>query len=179
MCDNHESRRAIRLPGFDYAETGRYFVTLCACDMHCLFGRMENGAVLLGPIGQIADSRWREIPSHFPHVLLDAFVVMPNHVHGILILTRGQGADRHGNAVPLQGMPEGFQRPVAGSIPTIVRSYKSAVTYQAGRILRRKGMRLWQSNYFERVLRDDKEYLAASRYILENPSAWHRDKLHR
>ena len=103
---------------------------------------------------------------------------MPNHMHGILILTNrvdGNGKDGHGNAVPLH---EGFQRPVAGSIPTIVRSYKSAVTYRVGRTFQCKGLRLWQSNYFERVLRNDREYLAATRYILENPTMWHRDKLH-
>jgi putative transposase len=108
-------------------------------------------------------------------VLLDAFVVMPNHVHGILILAQDKtvdgtghhGADGHGNAVPLQ---EAFQRPVSGSIPTAVRSYKSAVTYLAHRALPHNGLRLWQSNYYERILRNDKEHLAAVRYIRENPS---------
>jgi len=115
--------------------------------MRCRFGRVGNEGVVLSPFGEVARNSWLEIPEHFPRVLLDAFVLMPNHVHGILILahdktvddtgqrgTDGHSADGHGNAVPLQ---EAFQRPVGGSIPTIIRSYKSAVTYLAARAVRR------------------------------------------
>jgi putative transposase len=174
------ARRSIRLPQFDYTQIAQYFITICAFEMRCLFGRVENNLVLLNAIGRIAEECWREIPEHFPRLALESFVVMPNHLHGILTIKDG-----HGDAVPLQdarrlqpppSQPEQFQRPVAGSIPTILRSYKAAVTYRARHKLRRTDMNVWQSNYFERVLRTGKEFEAASRYIAENPQMWHLDK---
>jgi len=106
--------------------------------MRNVFGKIANGAVVLNVIGRIAFDCWREIPEHFAHVELDAFVIMPNHVHGILTISRsradqsrGSIEDGHGCPVPLQRSLERFQRPTVGAIPTIVRSYKQTVTYLA------------------------------------------------
>jgi REP-associated tyrosine transposase len=171
------ARRSIRLPGYDYSQIGRYFITICTCEMRNVFGKIANGAVLLNVIGRIAFDCWREIPEHFAHVELDAFVIMPNHLHGILTIRRsdaiqgvGSIEDGHGCPVPLQPSFERFQRPSVGAIPTIIRSYKQSVTYLAR--LTRPSLTIWQSNYYERVLRDGKEFAAASRYIFENPMKW-------
>jgi putative transposase len=141
--------------------------------MHCFFGRIENDAVVLSAIGRIAHDCWRDIPNHFSRVAVDPFVVMPNHVHGIVTIEDG-----HGSAVPLQVQhrPEGFQKAVPGSIPTILRSYKGAVTCRARRHVAGTSLQVWQSNYFERVLRSGMEVDATSRYILDNPKMWHFDK---
>ena len=163
------ARRSIRLPDFDYSRTGQYFVTVCAFEMHCIFGKVENREVRLSRIGEIATELWLEIPHHFHEVAVDPFIVMPNHLHGILTIRRA----RH--AVPLQEEhhAEGFRKPVEGSVPTIVRSYKSAVTKRVREALGSRKMDVWQSNYFERVMRNGKEFGDASRYILENPLRWH------
>jgi REP element-mobilizing transposase RayT len=116
------------------------------------------------------------MPEHFPGVLLKEFVVMPNHIHGIIALTVGA---RY--IVPFDGsarVQERFQRPTKASIPTIVRTFKAAVTRRVGRELSFTGQ-VWQRNYFERILRDGKDYSDASRYILENPMRWEWDKENR
>jgi len=93
-------RRSIRLPGHDYAQAGAYFVTICTDDRQCLFGRVDNAEMRLNHLGQIADECWRMIPAHFGNVELDAFVIMPNHVHGIIVITDvGVGAT-HASPLP-------------------------------------------------------------------------------
>jgi len=173
------ARRSIRLPGYDYSQIGQYFITICAYEMRNVFGKIANGAVLLNVIGRIAIDCWREIPEHCAQVELDAFVIMPNHVHGILTIrqshatqSRGSIEDGHGCPVPLQPSLERFQRPSVGAIPTIIRSYKQSVTYLARRRLTKPSLAIWQSNYYERILRDGKEFAEASRYIFENPTKW-------
>ena len=141
------ARHSIRLPGYDYSQIGQYFITICAYEMRNVFGKIANGAVVLNVIGRIALDCWREIPEHFAHVELDAFVFMPNHVHGILTIprshadqNRGSIEDGHGCPVPLQRSLERFQRPTIGAIPTIVRSYKQTVTYLARQHLTRPSL---------------------------------------
>jgi len=169
------ARRSIRLRDFDYARSGNYFLTICAFQMRFLFGKMEGNAVLLNVIGRIALDCWRDLPNHFSRLEIHPFVIMPNHVHGILGIKDG-----HGCPVPLQGpASEHFQHPTAGSIPTIVRSFKSEVTYLARRYLQRPSLQVWQSNYFERVLRDGDEFSNATRYAFENPMMWRIDRANR
>jgi putative transposase len=166
-------RRSIRIQGFDYSQPGPYFVTICAFHRLCILGRVENGSVRLSRIGEIAHTCWLEIPNHFPNVKVDAFIVMPNHMHGILVIE-----ERARHAVPLRdGAPlEAFRQPVPASVPTIVRSYKSVVSKRVRDSCGSRAIQVWQSNYFERVLRDGEEFSNASRYILENPMMWHLDK---
>ena len=173
------ARHSLRLPGHDYSQIGQYFITICAYEMRNVFGKIANGTVVLNVIGRIAFDCWREIPEHFAHVELDAFVFMPNHVHGILTIPRphpdqhcGSIEEGHGCPVPLQRPLERFQRPTVGAIPTILRSYKQTVTYLARERLTRPSLAIWQSNYYERVLRDGEEFAKASRYIFENPMKW-------
>ena len=170
--DIHPKRRSIRLQDFDYAQRGFYFLTICAHQMHSLFGKLENNVVRLNVIGRIALDCWRDIPNHFSRVELHPFVIMPNHVHGILGFNDDplEIEDGHGCPVPLPyRRRERFQRPTAGSLPTIVRSYKGSVSYLARQSLGRPALRIWQSNYFERALRNADEFSNARRYIFENP----------
>jgi REP element-mobilizing transposase RayT len=117
---------------------------------------------------------WVAIPEHFALAELKEFVMMPNHLHGIIFL--GVGA-RY--IVPLDRtarQTESFQSPTQATIPTIVRAFKAAVTRKAGERMGSAGRDIWQRNYFERVLRNGQEYADASRYILENPIKWEWDK---
>jgi putative transposase len=161
-------RRSIRLPGYPYAGEGVYFLTICAYRKRCLFGTIQDGAMELSKLGQIVAKCWEAIPKHFPHAELPAQVVMPNHLHGIVVLHPGNRQDK--------GRAEAFQKPVAGSIPTLVRTFKAAVTVAAGRSSVAPTHAVWQPNYFERVLRNGKEYTDAARYIAENPLRWQFDQ---
>jgi putative transposase len=168
------TRRSIRLQRMDYSQPGAYFVTICAFLKHCLFGRVESGRMDLSPIGEVVRACWVGIPNHFPGVKADIFVVMPNHVHGILAIE-----ERARRAVPLRDEErfEAFRKAMPGSVPTIVRNYKASVTKLARDTTGNRGMQVWQSNYFERVLRSGEELANASRYIQENVAMWHLDKL--
>jgi REP element-mobilizing transposase RayT len=157
----------------DYSQAGAYFVTICAFLRHCLFGSVESDRMDLSPIGEIVRSCWVDIPNHFPGVKADTFVVMPNHVHGILAIE-----ERARRAVPLrdEGRFEAFRKAVPGTVPTIVRNYKAAVTKRVRDTTGNRAVQVWQSNYFERVLRNGEELANASRYIQENVAMWHLDK---
>jgi REP-associated tyrosine transposase len=164
--DRH--RRTIRLQGFGYQQPGVYFLTICAFEKKPIFGHMRGDAVELSPIGRVVRECWVQIPRHFRHAELDAFVVMPNHLHGIVLLHRRPGR------VAVEA--EAFRKPVSGSVPTIVRSFKSAVSAR----VRDRGLALphsvWQRNYFERVIRNGREFTQVMRYILENPARWQYDE---
>lgn len=166
-------RRSIRLPKADYSSPGAYFITICSAHHSNTFGGIEAGQTVLSPLGKIVQSCWTRIPEHFPIARIEEFIVMPNHLHGIIALTVGA---RYIVPSPKRTLgTEQFQKPVAASIPTIVRTFKAAVTREACMALQwTRG--IWQRNYFERVLRDGKEYADASRYILENPKRWEWDK---
>lgn len=166
-------RRSIRLHGFDYSQAGQYFLTICIFQKRCILGRLDHGNVCLSRIGRLVRDRWLEIPAHFKHIELEAFVVMPNHLHGILTIN-----ERARHAVPLQGAhrPENLSAPVAGSIPTVIRSFKSATSKQTKAILKQPRFVLWQRGYYERVLRSSREFLSATCYIQENPANWARDE---
>jgi putative transposase len=165
-------RRSIRLRSMDYSQPGAYFVTICSFQKQSIFGTVESGRVRLSPVGEIARACWVDIPNHFPGVKVDTFIVMPNHMHGILAIEQ-----RARRAVPLRNDErlEAFREPVPGSVPTMVRSYKSSVTKLVRDSVGDRAMQVWQSNYFERVLRNGEEFSNASRYILENPAMWHLD----
>ncbi|HXR33155.1 MAG TPA: transposase [Verrucomicrobiae bacterium] len=164
-------RRSIRLPGFDYSQAGSYFLTICSVERKSIFGCIENGQPMENALGQIIRACWLQIPDHFSAVETDAFVIMPNHLHGILnIKKRVPGNDRPNR--------EAFSSPTFASIPTIVRTFKAGVT----RLARQQGQwpdgAIWQRDYFERVIRNGKEYVETCRYIAENPTGWESDEDH-
>ena len=172
-------RRSIRLPGWDCAGAGVCFVTICTHGRACLFGEVVDGETRLSEYGQIVWACWVEIPAHFPHAEMDAFVVMPNHVHGIIMLVEQTGVGaRH--AVPLQnGTPprmERFGNPVPGSIPTVIRSFKSAVTKRINALRDAPGAPVWQRNYYEHIVRDEEELGHIRECILGNPADWATDE---
>ena len=160
-------RKSIRLQSYDYAQQGAYFITIITHNRKCLFGDLDHGEMLLSPIGIIVKNIWQSIPEHFSQANVDYFVIMPNHIHGIIELV---GA-RH--AVPLQH--EAFGKPVPGSIPTIVRSFKSEVTRRVNLFRNTPGEKVWQRNYFEHVIRNETEFQAIYDYLISNPYNWLND----
>ncbi len=160
------NRRSIRLKGYDYTQPGGYFITMVTFQRECLFGDISDGKMKLSTWGHMADECWRAIPDHFPHVDLGTYVIMPNHVHGIIII---HGRDTKFRVPTI----EQFGKPVPGSIPTIIRTYKAAVTRHIGREF--DASHLWQRNYFEHVIRHDNDYQRIHDYILNNPAKWSED----
>jgi putative transposase len=164
-------RRSIRLKDYDYSQAGAYFITVRTRSGHLLFGDIVGEKIHLTEVGHLADACWRDIPHHFPNVDPDEYVVMPNHVHGIVVLL---SQDCKGTACRAP-TAERFSRPTPLSIPTIVRSFKAAVTGQVHLIHGFSRAALWQRNYYEHVIRDDKSLDRIRNYILTNPLRWHLD----
>lgn len=165
-------RRSIRLKGYDYSQEGAYYVTIVSWRRDFLFGEIVNQEMMLSKRGQIADTCWREIPKHFPHVELGAYVIMPNHMHGIIVIND----DRRGaiyRAPTDDANIEKFGKPVKGSLPTIIRTYKAAVTRLIGRELNETG--IWQRNYYEHIIRDETDLQNKTDYIESNPLLWDED----
>ena len=161
-------RRSIRLPGYDYAQTGAYFVTIRTQGRACLFGDVVDGEMRLGPVGTIVEECWLAIPDHFPTVELGEFAIMPNHIHGILFMSRRGTACRAPTA-------ERFGKPRPGSLPTVMRSLKSAVTSRINQMRSAPGQPVWQRNYYEHIIRDDGALDRIREYIASNPSKWAED----
>ncbi len=176
---NTRHRQSTRLSKFDYSQPGMYFITICTQHHACLFGKIANDNMQLYPTGEIAKQCWLDIPQHFSNVTLDVMVVMPNHLHGIItIIEAPVGAVRARHAVPLRALQEDFGRPVPRSIPTIVRSYKSAVTRQINAARSTPGQTIWQRNFYEHVIRDEADYVRIAEYVGDNPRRWAEDVLH-
>ncbi|MHB1293540.1 MAG: transposase [Anaerolineae bacterium] len=177
--DRHR-RHSVRLAGHDYTQPCAYFLTICTLDRACLFGEVVDGRMCLNAYGQAVDACWRAIPDHFPHARCDAWVVMPNHVHGIIVFAAGVGVGaRH--VVPLPaaaGPPERFGAPVAGSLATIVRTFKAAATRTINALRDTSGAAVWQRGFFEHVVRDEDESAHIRAYIAANPARWRDDPDH-
>ncbi len=176
-------RRSIRLPGFDYAGPGAYFITLCTHHREHLFGEIVNREMVLNDLGQIAHQQWLHLPGRFNHVELDAFVVMPNHFHGIVIIDPpvhvGAGLAPARDIQPHQphtGQPRGL--PLQKTLGDIVGAYKSLVSMGCLKIYQSRNEtmgKIWQRNYYEHIIRDEKSYLEIAQYIFDNPAHWETD----
>jgi len=169
-------RRSIRLKGYDYTAEGGYFITIVTSERKNLFGEIINGEMQPNPLGEIAREEWFRSAVIRPYIELfaDEFVVMPNHIHGIIWLV-GRGTARR---APTDGIPmvEQFGKPVTASIPTIVRAYKSAVTKRINVLRNTPSSLVWQRNYFEHIITTDREYDSIAEYIFANPQNWGVDR---
>lgn len=185
MTEQH--RRSIRLNDYDYTQNGAYFVTVCAHEKRCVFGHVVDGAMVVNAWGRVIQACWDEIPMHFPMVELDAFVVMPNHVHGIIVITDNGGMASNTIADNGRGMAchaptngpikREFSKPIAGSLSTIVGALKSAVTKRINRHPNPPDYPIWQRNYYEHIIRTEELLNTIRAYVANNPAKWAEDKL--
>lgn len=205
----YHHRRSIRLQGYDYAQAGLYFITICCHNRECLFGEVigaDNnqpvqeyihpiaGSILpymkLNKAGRFADKCWLEIPNHFPNAVLHEYIVMPNHIHGIIeikvvmIEDYPEGAE---NLQPLQDNIEAsnkFQQMIPRSIGSIVKGFKIGVTkwFRNNPMIGVENFQpqqIWQRNYYEHIIRNEEAYQNISNYIVNNPAKWYEDKFYR
>ena len=201
---NKYHRRSIRLKGYDYSQEGFYYITICCQDKICRFGNVKNDKMILNDVGNIANNCWREIPNHFPNVILHEYIIMPNHIHGIIQLTTNDSLvvannyspENHDSLVrannysPLQcittkniitetNMGAKNVSPLhckspSQTIGSIIRGYKIGVT----KWVRQNTdiYNLWQRNYHEHIIRNTKSYQSIVEYIVNNPVKWQEDE---
>ena len=158
-------RRSRRLEGYDYSQAGAYFVTLCAHDRECLFGDLHGSGIRLGEFGKIVAEEWTRCSEIRHEVELDEWVVMPNHLHGIVVITAP--GEAHGRA-PLH--------PRTGSLSSLVAGFKAATTKRINVLRGTPGRPVWQRNYYDHIIRNEASLDAIRRYIVENPLRWSEDE---
>ena len=189
---NIHHRRSIRLKRYDYTQQGAYFVTICTHQRNCLFGEIVDGEIKLNTNGEIARGSWLSIPRHFKNVELDEFVIMPNHLHGIIIIESSEVA---GEALANQYFSKqqnlssqcfaptvytGETIKINGTKPqslaAITQNYKSVSTRQINRINKAKGNVIWQRNYYEHIIRNEEALNNIREYIVNNSINWVKDQ---
>jgi putative transposase len=194
-------RRSIRLKGYDYSAPGAYFITICTHQRQYLFGQIVAGQMELNATGLWVQACWQRLPHSFLPLTLDVFVIMPNHLHGILWLGNasrgGDDTSRRGeafgqkfleqseisrpNASPLPNPNVGPIHPNGtqpGTIATIIQNFKSISTRRINQLQNSAGHPLWQRNYYEHVIRDNTALQRIRNYIRNNPLTWEQDQLH-
>lgn len=170
-------RRSIRLQGYDYGQDGAYFVTICAHQRMCIFGDVIGDSMHLNDWGMMVTTEWERTAILREYVALDAFVVMPNHIHGIMMIQKhtGRGMMHHAPTEPLK---REFSKPAAHSLPSIIGAFKSAVTRRIRRLPDGAHATIWQRNYYEHVIRNESSLNHLRKYILHNPMRWQTDSLY-
>ncbi|MCX6826443.1 MAG: transposase [candidate division Zixibacteria bacterium] len=149
-----KKRKPIRLKGYDYSSEGAYYVTICTQDRKCILGEIVNGKMILNEFGNIVKFTWDALIQHNANILLDQFVIMPNHVHGIIFINNDAN----------YGLPE------------IVRQFKTFSAKPINEIQNKSGNKYWQRNYYEHIIRDEQELNQKREYILNNPLNWEKDE---
>lgn len=185
---NKHHRRSIRRKNYDYSQPGDYFVTICVQNRECLFGMVENQKMILSDIGIAAETCWQNIPEHYPNVRLDEYVIMPNHVHGIIKIVDNinGGSDVVGvqnvgvqnieplrNIEPPQPKQNKYQHIIPGSLGSIIRGFKIGVTKWCNR----NGYSnfQWQRNFHDHIIRNESELYRIRMYIRNNQKNWDID----
>jgi len=174
-------RRSLRLRGYDYAQAGAYFVTICTQGRECLFGEVADGEMRQNDAGRIIELVWNEMPVFYHGVDIDGFVVMPNHVHGILILVGATPRGRPGAGQARGPAPTGHEPAPTLSVPDLVQRFKTLTTKRYADGVQQSGWppfpgRLWQGNYYEHIIRDEDSLKRIREYIANNPLQWALDR---
>jgi putative transposase len=170
--EHYKYHLVTRIKGYDYSGPGTYFITICANERCSVLADIISGAVNLRPIGNIATACLQEIPDHFVNTNIVEYIIMPDHVHLIIGVSEQDGTACRAST---EKEIESFGKPVKGSIPTIIRSYKSAVTKSVHEVIPRSPSRIWQPGYYEHVIRNEEELKYTIDYIISNPAEWERD----
>ncbi len=205
-------RRSIRLRGYGYSQPGAYFVTICTQNNEYLFGDVVDGGMVLNDAGQMVQGAWDELPANYPGIETDAFIIMPNHVHGIITIQPpdaksplspvGAGPracpplrppreqppptgppSRPRHPPPPAGQPQGVAPTTIMSLPDVVHRFKTLTTKRYTDAVKHTGWRpfpgrLWQRNYWDHIVRNERELHHIREYIINNPAKWESDRLY-
>ncbi len=166
MNKNLPQRKRTRLSKYDYSSVGYYFITACTKDKHCIFGTVVGRGILDAPQvklsskGMLVESTLIYLDEHSEHIHIDKYIIMPNHVHLILEVRSG-GTDENGAS----GMP----RPTNAVVPQFISSLKRFTNLKSGQML-------WQTSYYDHIIRNEEDHLRIWQYIDDNPAKWEEDK---
>lgn len=170
-------RRSIRLKDYDYSSAGVYFVTICTMNRECLFGDVTDGLMELNRYGEILRAEWLKSADIRKEIELDIFVVMPNHAHGIVVIDNADASvGDAGASLRATGRSPLHPGPRPRSLGAFVGGFKSATTTRINEIRQNPGSPVWQRNYYERVIRHERELQRMRDYIAGNPAKWAEDK---
>jgi REP element-mobilizing transposase RayT len=182
-------RRSIRLKGYDYSQPGAYFITICTQDRACLFGEVVGGEMRLNEAGRIVADAWQWLDVRYDYVELDEWVVMPNHLHGIIVIvddicrggsrTDGRGGSRTDGRGGSRTAPTGDTHDIATkrkAIGRLVGAFKTVSTKQINESLQAPSRPVWQRNYYEHIIRDGESLHRIREYIANNPLHWALDR---
>ncbi len=165
---------SLRLKGFDYSEPGAYFVTMCTKNRACNFGQILDGRMILSPVARIVETCWWKIPEHFKNTRVAVFQIMPNHLHGIIVIK--EEPVRVEYIQPRQGTRGStYQHVQAGSLSSIIRCFKAEVTREVNRRNGQANDTLWQRSFYDHIIRDDVSHFFIQQYIELNPLLWYLD----
>jgi putative transposase len=180
----YKLKKQYRLRGWDYSAEGYYFVTICTEERKNYFGKIDQAKVILSPIGIMAEKFWLAIPEHFPFVELDRFIIMPNHIHGIIKINNYTACvgtqdfafnnKRTQDFAFLQNNYQNKFAPQSKNLSSIIRGFKIGVKKYA--TMNNLNFS-WQTRFFDRVLRNEQELNGARDYIDYNPDKWQWDNI--
>jgi putative transposase len=175
--DKHH-RRSIRLKGYDYSSGGAYFVTICTFQRQCLFGQIVDGAMQLNEIGQIVVEEWLQSRTMRKEIDFDQWVIMPNHLHGIVLIEPTDPVGANGRLPTQEDHSHRMVPPMKKrSLSSFIAGFKSAITKRINNIRNSAGTPIWQRNYYEYVIRNEASFEKIQQYIQTNPSTWEDDQL--
>lgn len=159
-------RQSVRLRNFDYSQSGLYFITICTVQRQMLFGEISNGEMQCNDLGKLVNQHWQFIPDHYPGTQLHDFIIMPNHLHGIIQLVGAQFIAPELNQGAINRAP---------TVGNIVRGFKAKLTYAAHHMGIMPGASIWQRNYHEHIIRNEMSYQVTANYVRTNPQRWIED----
>ncbi|MCK4526356.1 transposase [candidate division WOR-3 bacterium] len=168
-------RRSIRLKNYDYSQSGAYFVTVCTHQKKPFLGNILNGVMKVNKFGKAVEKEWLKTQKMRENVELDECIIMPNHFHGIIVIKENNVQAVSSRGVLQYAPTNGLQSP-SETIGAIVRGFKSAVTKRINELRGKYGTSVWQRNYYEHIIRNDKEFKLVREYIINNPLRWQYDQ---
>ena len=162
------NRRSMRLPEYDYSQSGVYFVTICTYRFSSFFGRIVSGKVQLNSLGRLVEEEWKRTAAVRPSVEVDLYVVMPNHVHGLLWISDN----------PADQVSNDSETILANSLGSIIAQFKSIVTKRSRRLAIAPNSPIWKRNYYDHIVRSERALERIRNYIIENPARWSEDRFY-
>jgi putative transposase len=173
-----KSRKSMRLINYDYSQAGAYFVSLCTQNRICIFGEINKGQMILNDIGKMIQFQWERLPSRSPSIEMDEFIVMPNHLHGIIFLNDPGAVEEDSHSGIMNASDEGSEK---CSLGIVIGTFKSITTNEYIDRVNKKSWapfdkRLWQRDFYDHIIRNSKELDAIRKYIALNPLRWELDR---
>ncbi len=172
------NRRSIRLNGYDYTQAGAYFVTLCVRGRKCLFGQIHDEAMVLNRIGQMVQEEWIQSANIRREIELDVFVVMPNHLHGIVVIANTENRDGNNVSSQRKHISRMPIPPASQSLGAFIAGFKASVTKRYNCLKGGGDGPVWQRNYHDHIIRNEEDLRVIREYVAMNPICWEKDGFH-